>query len=204
MGPKFPVIPFEFVPFTLFIINEILLGALIGLISRLIFTAIQFGGRIIGFQMGFAMANVMDPQGGGQTSLISQFQNVFAILIFLAIDGHHVFFQTAVRSYEYLPPGNLNFSGEAVPYLFELSSNMFSLAIQISSPVIVLLLLSSFSLGCMARVFPQLQVFVLSFPLNISISFTVMGLTLSMTYVVLRREFDDLGARILTILQHLN
>lgn len=204
MGPTFPVIPFEFAPFTLFVVNEILLGALLGLVARLIFTSVQFGGRIIGFQMGFAMANVMDPQSGAQSSLISQFQNVFAIFIFLALDGHHIFLETAVRSYQYLPPGNLNFSGEAIPYLIELSSRMFTLGIQFSAPVIVLLLLSSLCLGFMSRIFPQLQVFVLSFPLNISISFIVIGLTLNMTYIILRREFDDLGNRILTMLQYLN
>ncbi len=204
MGPKFPAIPFEILPFTLFIVSEVLLGLLLGLVARLIFTTVQFGGRIIGFQMGFAMANVMDPQMGGQTSLISQFQNVFAILIFLSLDGHHMFLQAAVRSYQYLPPGNLDFSGEAVPYLMELASRMFALGIQFSVPVIILLLLSSLSLGFMSRIFPQLNVFMLSFPLNISISFIVMGLTLSMIYVILRREFDELPARILTILQYLN
>ncbi len=204
MGPKFPVIPFEVIPFALFVVNESLLGFLIGLVARLIFTSVQFGGRIIGFQMGFAMANVMDPQMGEQSSLISQFQNVFAILIFLAIDGHHLFLHAAVRSYEYLPPGNLNFSGEAIPYLIDLSSKMFVLGIQFSVPIIVLLLLSSLSLGFMSRIFPQLNVFLLSFPLNISISFIVIGLTLSMTYIILRREFDDLPNRILSLLQYLN
>lgn len=202
MGPTFPVIPFEFVPFSLFIINEILIGGIIGLISRFIFTSVQFGGKIIGFQMGFMMADVMDPQSGTNTSLISQFQNVFASFIFLALGGHHVFFHTAIRSFELLPPGNLDFNGEAVPYLIELSSHMFSLAIQFSAPVIIILLLSGFSLGLMSRVFPQANVFMLSFPLNISISFIVIGLSLNITYVILTREFDDLGYRILNMLHY--
>lgn len=204
MGPSFPVIPFELIPFGLFIINEILLGVIIAMIARLIFTSVQFGGKVIGFQMGFAMANVMDPQSGTQTSLISQFQNVFAILIFLALDGHHIFLQTAVRSYEYLPPGNLNLSGKAVPYLIELSAKMFTIGVQLSVPVIVILLLSGLSLGLISRIVPQVQVFMLSFSINISISFIVIGLTLNTVYIILRREFDDLGNRIVTMLQYLN
>lgn len=203
MGPQLVVIPFKFPDFPLFMFNEILLGALIGLIARFIFTSVQFGGRIIGFQMGFAMAQVMDPQNGAQTSLISQFQNVFAIFIFLALDGHHMFLRAAVNSYEFLPPGNLNFGGEAIPYLVELSSRMFELGVQFSAPVIILLLLSSFSLGFMSRIFPQLNVFLLSFPLNITISFIVIGLTLNMTVIILSREFDELGKRILSMLQYL-
>lgn len=204
MGPTFPVIPFELLPFGIFIINEILLGVIIGLIAKFIFTSVQFGGKIIGFQMGFAMANVLDPQSGSQTSLISQFQYVFAILIFLALDGHHIFLQTAVRSYEYLPPGNLNLSGEAVPYLIELSVRMFTIGIQLSVPVIVVLLLSGLSLGLLSRIVPQVQVFMLSFSINISISFIVIGLTFNTVYIILRREFDDLSNRIITMLQFLN
>ena len=63
--------------------------------------------------MGFAAANVFDPQNQRQVALISQFQNVFSILIFLAINGHHLFLQTAVVSYDILPPGHFNLSGEA-------------------------------------------------------------------------------------------
>lgn len=203
MSPQLVMIPFEFPDFPLFMINEVLLGAMIGLIARFIFTSVQFGGRIIGFQMGFAMAEVVDPQNGAQTSLISQFQNVFAIFIFLSLNGHHLFLQAAVHSYEFLPPGNLNFGGEAIPYLVELSSRMFILGIQFSAPVIILLLLSSFSLGFMSRIFPQLNVFLLSFPLNITISFIVIGLTLNMMVVILTREFDNLGDRILSMLQYL-
>jgi len=128
----------------------------------------------------------------------------FAILIFLAIDGHHIFLQVAVESYKILPPGVFNISGEAIPYLLKLSSRIFSLGIQFSAPILAVLLLSGLILGILSRVFPQLNVFLLSFPLNIGISFTVIGLTLPLVTILLRREFDNLGERLFTILQLLN
>ncbi|MDD3815404.1 MAG: flagellar biosynthetic protein FliR [Desulfocapsaceae bacterium] len=203
LSPGLPTISFEPISFLLLTINETLLGLLLGLMSRLIFTTVEFGGTIIGYQMGFAAANVFDPQHQNQVSLISQFQNVFAILIFLALDGHHIFIKTAARSYQLLPPGNFNLSGEAIPYLMELTSRMFTLAVQFSAPVLVVLLLSGLILGILARVFPQLNVFLLSFPLNIGTSFIVIALTLDMITSLLRREFDAMGERILTILQYL-
>jgi len=203
LSPALPEISFNPVFFLFFTINETLLGLLIGLISRLIFTTVEFGGTIIGYQMGFAAANIFDPQHESQISLISQFQNVFAILIFLALDGHHIFIKTAARSYQLLPPGQLDFSGEAIPYLMELTSRMFALGVQFSAPVLAVLLLSGLILGILARVFPQLNVFLLSFPLNIGISFVVIALTLDMVTSLLRREFDAMGERIITILQYL-
>lgn len=190
--------------FLLLIVNETLLGTMLGLIARLIFTSVEFGGTVIGYQMGFAAANIFDPQNQRQTALISQFQNVFAILLFLSLDIHHYFIQTAAHSYEILPPGNLNFGGDAVPYLIELSSRMFMLGAQFSAPVLVILLLSGLILGVLSRAFPQLNVFLLSFPLNIGISLVVIALTLGIVRMLLSREFDMLPERFFTLLKYLN
>ncbi|MGB3224456.1 MAG: flagellar biosynthetic protein FliR [Desulforhopalus sp.] len=204
MSGAVPNISFSPLPFMLLVISELLLGLLLGLVARLIFTAVEFGATVIGYQMGFAAAEVFDPQNQRQVALISQFQNIFAILIFLAINGHHLFLQTAIRSYELLPPGQLDLSGQAVPYLMELASHMFSIGVQFSAPVLAVLLLSGLILGVLARVFPQLNVFLLSFPINIGAAFIVIALTLSMVSILIRREFDILGERFVLLLQYLN
>jgi len=204
LAPQIHAASFAPLPFTLFLLAEALLGLLMGLTALLIFTAVQFGGTVIGYQMGFAAANVYDPTGQRQVALLSQFQNVFAILIFLAIDGHHLFFRMAVHSYELLPPGQLNLGGGAVPYLMNLASHMFALGVQFSAPILAVLLLSGLILGVLARVFPQLNVFMLSFPLNIGVSFIVIILTLDMMVALLRREFDALPERIGQLLQLLS
>jgi flagellar biosynthetic protein FliR len=204
MGKFVTTVSFIPTEFGLLVISEVLLGMLLGLIARLVFTAVEFGATVIGFQMGFAAANVFDPQGERQVALLSQFQNVFAILIFLAINGHHLFLYTAVRSYELLPPGKLNLSGEAIPYLMELASHMFIIGVQFSAPVLAILLLSGLILGILARVFPQLNVFLLSFPVNIGTGFVVIALTLNLGLTVIRREFDTLAERFVTMLNYLN
>ncbi len=204
MADAVPEVSFAPVSFLLLILSELLLGLLLGLIARLIFTAVEFGATVIGYQMGFAAANVFDPQSERQVALISQFQNIFAILIFLAVNGHYLFLQTAIRSYELLPPGRLNLSGEAVPYLMQLSSHMFTIGVQFSAPVLAVLLLSGLILGILARVFPQLNVFLISFPINIGTAFIVIALTLNMLSVLIRREFDTLGERFITLLNFLN
>lgn len=204
MGKLLPAVSFSPIPFLLLIINETLLGMLIGLVARLIFTSVEFGATVIGYQMGFAAANIFDPQGERQVALLSQFQNVFAILIFLSLNVHLLFLKAAVRSYELLPPGKLNISEEAVPYLMELASHMFTLGVMFSAPVLAVLLFTGLILGILARVFPQLNVFLLSFPLNIGIAFIVISLTLDIVFILLRREFDQLTERFLTLLNYLS
>ena len=204
MSPFIPHTPFQPTSFLFLITAEALVGLIIGLMARLIFTAVEFGGTVIGYQMGFAAANVFDPQNQRQTSLVSEFQNVFAILLFLALNVHHIFIRAAVTSYKLLPPGRLDLSHAAVPYLIELSSKMFSLSLQFSAPVLAILLLSGLILGILARSFPQLNVFLLSFPLNIGISFIVIGLTLDIVSTLLRREFGSFPERINTLIHLLN
>ncbi len=204
MSPGLPQISFAPAPFLLFTVSELLLGILLGLAVRLIFTAVEFGATVIGYQMGFAAANVFDPSSERQIALVSQFQNVFAILLFLAIDGHHVFLRIAVHSYELLPPGTFNISGEAIPYLIELAAKMFALGVQFSAPVLAVLLLSGLILGILARVFPQLNVFLLSFPINIGTALIVIALTLDYSATLLRREFDNLDITLTTFLNILN
>lgn len=204
MAEAVPKVSFAPLPFMLLMISELLLGLLLGLVARLIFTAVEFGATVIGYQMGFAAAEIFDPQSQRQVALISQFQNVFAILIFLAINGHHLFLQTAVLSYELLPPGQLDFSGQAIPFLMELTSHMFAIGVQFSAPVLAVLLLSGLILGVLARVFPQLNVFLLSFPINIGTAFIVIALTLGMVSVLIRREIDILGDRFIMLLNFLN
>jgi flagellar biosynthetic protein FliR len=149
--------------------------------------------------MGFAAANVFDPQNQHQISLIAQFQNVLAILIFLALDIHHIFFQAIVASYDALPPGLLDLSGGAVAFLLQLSGNIFILGVKFSAPVLAVLLLSGLVLGILSRVFPQLNVFMLSFPLNIGLAFMGIGLTLGLSTMLLGREFNAIREQ----LQHL-
>jgi len=193
-----PQVSFTLVQFGILMLNEVIIGLLLGLSAQLIFTAVNFSGTIIGYQMGFAAANIFDPQTSQQLSLMSQFQNVIAILIFLSLDIHQYFFRTIVESYILLPPGLLDFSGGSVQLLIRLAGHMFLLGVKFSAPVLALLLLSNMVLGILARVFPQLNVFMLSFPLNIGISLVAIGLTLNMTVRILRREFDTMGANFFT------
>ncbi len=117
---------------------------------------------------------------------------MLAILIFLALDIHHLFLQAIVASYRALPPGQLDLAGGAVPFLVQLAGNIFVLGVKFSAPVLAVLLISGLVLGILSRVFPQLNVFMLSFPLNIGLAFLGIGLTLGLATTLLGREFNAL------------
>ena len=178
---------------------DIILGLTVGFLAQLIFMAAEFAGSVIGYKMGFAAANVFDPVNQQQVALISRFQSIFAVMLFLSLDVHHLFLEALVSSFEMLPPGTINLNGGAIPMLVEVSSHCLVLSVRLVAPVLILLILSSFILGIMTRVFPQLNVFMLSFPLNIGLSFIVMGVTLGMMAGILENEFASLSERFLRL-----
>jgi flagellar biosynthesis protein FliR len=187
----------------LIIIQEALLGLLLGFMVQLIFFAVQFGATIVGYQMGLSAAEIMDPQHQQQVPLLSQFQNIIAILFFLALNVHHSLLRVIVDSYTILPPGNLDLSGNAIPFVLNMTGEMFVLGLRLVTPVLVVLMLSMFILGIMSRVFSQLQVFMLSFPINISLALIIIGLSMGMMLFILEGEFHGLQEYLVSVLQML-
>lgn len=191
---------FDFDPVVLGVVlgREVMVGAAAAFVAQLVFVAVEFGGAVIGFKMGFAAANVFDPTSQQQSQLLSQFQSVFAVLIFLALDGHHMVLRALVHSYGVLPPGTADIGG-AAPVLVRLLGEAFVLGLKISAPILAVLVLASLVLGIMARVFPQLNVFVISFPINIGIALVIMGVTFQLMGSLLVREFGRLEEHFLTL-----
>lgn len=197
---NFPVETLTVLDLGLLIAAEVIFGALVGFLAQLIIMAAEFAGSVIGYQMGFAAANVFDPATQQQAPLISRFQSIFAILLFLVFNVHYLFLEALVASFDLLPPGQILISEELMTFLVGLFNHAMVLSVRLVAPILVLLILSSLTLGIMSRIFPQLNAFLLSFPLNIGISFIVMGISLGAFVSILRGEFFQLTERILNLI----
>src|SRR5690625_3534316 len=85
------------------LLKEAIVGLLIGLIAFIILSAVQIAGGFIDFQMGFAIANVVDPQTGAQSPLTGQYFYIFALLFLLSVNGHHLLIDGIFNSYHFIP-----------------------------------------------------------------------------------------------------
>ncbi|MEQ6375340.1 flagellar biosynthetic protein FliR [Bacillaceae bacterium S4-13-56] len=178
--------------FILLIIKEALIGLLIGLIAYIILSAIQIAGGFIDFQMGFAIANVIDPQTGAQSPLIGQYLYIFALLFLLAVDGHHLLIEGIYYSFQWIPMQKfITFSdGSIASFVIQSFNQMFIIAFQMSIPIVGSLFLVDVALGIIARTVPQLNVFVVGIPLKILVSFFVIFISLSLYTILVRNLFD--------------
>ena len=158
--------------------GEVLLGLLAGMSVRLVFEGLQLAGQIAGYQMGMAIAEVIDPASEDQVALLSQFNTLLATLIFLAINGHHAFIRSLVESYQIVPPMGFQLQGPVMERLARLSAELFTVGLKAGAPIVVALMLSTVSFGLVARTVPQMNIFIVSMPLNIGVGLLFIGLSL--------------------------
>ncbi|HHK60833.1 MAG TPA: flagellar biosynthetic protein FliR [Desulfobacterales bacterium] len=177
----------------LLVTREILFAGILALFVRLVFAAVQLAGQYVSISMGMGMAAAMDPQFGSQTSLIGIFWNLVAILIFLAVDGHHIFLSTLVESYRWVEPGGLRLTEASFRGMMAGVSHMFVLAIKVMAPAGAALLFSHVAMGVLAKIVPQIPVMIVAMPLNIALGFVFVGLSLSFFLPLMVRQFDMLG-----------
>ena len=153
--------------FILGMLSEIVIGVTIGLSVKLMFTGIQMAGQLAGYQMGFAVANVMDPATSVQIPILAQIYNLTAMLLFLTVNAHHMFFSALVQSYSLVPPLSMVLSSSLIGMMVNLAGNMFVIAIKVGAPLIAILLIATIGLGVVARTVPQMHVFVVAMPFKI-------------------------------------
>jgi flagellar biosynthetic protein FliR len=168
------------------------IGTAIGLVAQLVFGAIQLAGQLIGIQIGIGLANLIDPQTQEHITSLAQWQNLLALMIFLAIDGHHVLVRAVADSVGVLPVGGGFPAAAGFGVLTALSAELFVLALKIAAPVLVTQLLTNAAMGVLAKVIPQLNVFVVGFPLNVAVGFFVLAAAQPFTVRLLLGSFADL------------
>jgi flagellar biosynthetic protein FliR len=188
-------LPTDFIPLCLMVVTETLIGITLGITARALFAAVEFCGQIVGMQMGFAMSSMFDP-AMGQQPLMAVFQGLLASLLFLTMGVHHFFIKAMVESFAVIPLGGWRMSGELLGFLVATTSGIFVLGIKLAAPVMVTLLAATVMLGIMARAFPQMNVFIVSMPLNIGVGFLALGLSLLVFLHTLEISFGGFARQI--------
>lgn len=181
--------------------KEVAVGLILGFLSSFLFATIELAGQLIAIQMGFAMANVLDPLTQNQSTVISQFYTLLAIMIFMAMDGHHFLLSGLYQSFSAAPLASARFTAELSKVNMKMMSSLFISASKIGAPVIVALLITSIALGLVSRAVPQMNVFFVGIPLNIGLGLAVIAYSLPLFSVVFREMFVQFKTDFLTVVR---
>jgi flagellar biosynthesis protein FliR len=190
--------------FLILVLKEVVVGLAVGFIAAMIFYAIQIAGAFIDLQMGFAMANIFDPQTGIQTPITGRYFYIFAILLLLSIDGHHMLINGIMNSFDLVPIDQIvlfNQTGSIAHFVMITFKKMFLIAFQMAFPIVVCLFLVDLALGLVARTVPQLNIFVVGFPLKIFVGFVVILMIISTVFFLIQKIFKEMMDSMGTLLK---
>jgi len=160
--------------------GEVVLGLTLGCIVRMIIAAVQIGGAIINFQMGFSMVNSIDPLTGQEEPMTTHFIYMCTMLTFLSLNGHLHLIRALGASFDLVPPGGLFLSPELMTEVMVFSKQMFLLGVRIAAPVIMALFLVDLALALISRTAPQMNILVMGFPLKIAVGFLFLSYVMQM------------------------
>ncbi|MEM8500552.1 MAG: flagellar biosynthetic protein FliR [Pseudomonadota bacterium] len=146
------------------VIQEVLIGVLMGFMLQVFFHLFVIAGQIIAMQMGLGFASMIDPSNGVSVAVLSQFFVILTTLLFLSMNGHLVMIETMVDSFRRIPAGGEFLMASTGLQVVEQGTWMFAHALLISLPFVSALLIVNLAFGVMTKAAPQLNVFSLGFP----------------------------------------
>jgi len=171
--------------------SELVVGALMAFGVFAAFAAFSFGGRILDFQMGFGVANLIDPVTQSQSPLIGTVLNLMGVMLFFVINGHHMLIRGLAYSLQQLPPGSL-IEQWNIAALVSQFGVLFIYGIAIVAPAIAALLLLDAGMAVAARTMPQVNMFIVGIPLKIFIGLMVLAFSVNYMGPLLEKIYSSI------------
>ena len=168
--------PQSVMAFGLMLSQEITAGVLVGLMSRIIMSALSVAGTVIAMQTGLSYAQSIDPSMGEQAAIVGNLLSMLGAVLIFATDLHHLAIGAIQGSYTLIPPGASLPTGDMAELAVRLVSGSFGLGLQLAAPFIVFAFAVNAATGVLARMMPQMQVFFVAMPINVLVGFMLLSL----------------------------
>ena len=177
-------------PGLLALLQQMLIGIALGFSMRVVFTAIDLAGELIGLQMGLGFAMFYDPDNAAQSPVISEFIGLLAMLVFLSLNGHLMLLAVIGNSFEWWPVGADLFPANGWMAIARWGSTIFSAGVMLALPVIAALLVVNIALAILTRAAPTLNLFAIGFPVTLIAGFVMLLLSMPFFAPALQQLFD--------------
>ncbi len=175
----------------LYLLNELTVGIVMAFGILTAFAAFLFGGRILDFQMGFGVANLIDPATNNQSAMMGVILNMIAIMVFFSVDGHHMILRGISYSFDLVPVG-MPLSELNMEVIVKQFGLMFVIGLMVVAPALFGILLLDLGLAVVARTMPQVNVFFISIPLKIFIGLSMTALSMQYILPTFKKAFESI------------
>ncbi|MEK7802464.1 MAG: flagellar biosynthetic protein FliR [Pseudomonadota bacterium] len=179
------------IPLFIMIVSEFGVGLFLGTVMRILMAAIDTAGMLIATQSSLANAQLFNPSFATQGTVIGVFLALTATMLLFATDLHHLMLTGIIESYNAFPMGELPNTGDMFSVILKEVAYAFLVAIQMSAPFLVIIQLLYIGMGVMAKLMPQVQIFMLAVPIQIYLALMALTLVMSSMMLFWLTRFDE-------------
>jgi flagellar biosynthetic protein FliR len=162
----------------LLVAQQLIIGLSLGFAVRLVFSAVEFAGEVIGLQMGLNFAGFFDPLSAASATAASRFFGTMVAWLFIVINGHLLVLVALAQSFTAFPvgPEPFAFLHQVQPHRW--GAEIFATGLWIALPLVTMLLFINIVLGAISRVAQQINIFAVGFPITLGVGLLGLLLTL--------------------------
>jgi flagellar biosynthetic protein FliR len=176
---------------TRLIFLEVLVGGFIGAIIQMIMAALDIAGLVISRSVGLMNAFVDDPVSSSQSAIVIGFLNIIAVVLISSTGLHRYMIMAIVDSYSLIIPGGALTTGDMLNMIVSALNSSFHIGIRICSPFLVYALVFQVTMGIMARLSPQMNIFFVALPIQLMMGFALLTIAMPAIMLVFLRYFDN-------------
>ncbi len=178
---------------------ELLFGMVMGYVMNAFMMLVFTSGTLIDMQMGFGMVNVFDVQANISVPIMGNLLNLILMMVFIATNGHLKLIEIIHLTFFRAPIGHILVDTGIVSVALDVFLRTFTLAIMVAMPFVASGLVLEVALGIIVRTVPQMNVFVVGFPLKIAIGFIVTMVCIPIFVELSGPIFDEMFAMMNTM-----
>jgi flagellar biosynthetic protein FliR len=168
----------DVMPFAFLIVKEMVVGLAFSFALSVLQASIQAAGSLLDSLIGFSFGASVDPINGNQSTVMAQLYSMFAVVIFIAIDGDAWMIQGLARTYALVPVLGTPDIGSMVAGVQLAFSGIFAAAVEIAAPVMLAVILTDVAFGVVSKVVPQMNVYAVGFPAKMIVGILMIGVSL--------------------------
>lgn len=162
------------------VIQQVGIGLAIGFSVRLVFSAVELAGEVVGLQMGLSFASFFDPSLNTQSSAVARFFGHMAAFLFVVMNGHLLVMMAVIKSFDAFPVDQNVLEALKTMKLYNLGADIFASGLWIALPMVGMLIFVNLAFGIVSRVAPQMNLFAIGFPVMLAVGLIGIAATLPM------------------------
>ncbi len=198
IGPLLPADPASVFGLVLLVAKEMLIGLFVGSLVQIMVSAVAFAGFLIATSMSMSNAFIFSPTMSSSNTVIGSFMLLLGMTLFFTMDMHHLLFEGLIDSYQVLSPKQDIMPGDMAQQMADIIGNSLMLGLKMSAPFLVIIIGILFAMGLLARMVPQIQVFILSVPVQMLVGTITLITVMSAMMMYFITEMDSFLKHFLT------